>query len=60
MSAFNEDPVPGPHHLLPQVMAAVRILAITALRLSGANKRRRALRHHARNATCPLATYAIT
>jgi len=44
----------------PQVMAALRNLAITALRLSGATNIAAALRHHARDTSRPLATYAIT
>jgi len=44
----------------PQVMAALRILAITALRLSGATNIAAALRHHARDTHRPLATYKIT
>jgi predicted transposase YbfD/YdcC len=44
----------------PQVMAALRNLAITALRLSGATNIAAALRHQARDTRRPLATYAIT
>ncbi len=44
----------------PQVMAALRNLAITALRLSGATNIAAALRHHARDTRRPLATYKIT
>ena len=44
----------------PQVMAALRNLAITALRLSGATNIAAGLRHHARDTTRPLATYKIT
>lgn len=44
----------------PQVMAAFRNLAITALRLSGATNIAAALRHHARDTLRPLATYKIT
>jgi predicted transposase YbfD/YdcC len=43
----------------PQVMAALRNLAITALRLSGATNIAAALRHHARDSSRPLTTYAI-
>jgi len=44
----------------PQVMAALRNLAITALRLSGITNIAAALRHHARDVLRPLATYKIT
>jgi predicted transposase YbfD/YdcC len=44
----------------PQVMAALRNLAITALRLSGATNIAAALRHHARDTGRPLDTYKIT
>jgi predicted transposase YbfD/YdcC len=44
----------------PQVMAALRNLAITALRLSGTTNIAAALRHHARDTRRPLATYKIT
>jgi predicted transposase YbfD/YdcC len=44
----------------PQVMAALRNLAITALRLSGTTNIAAALRHHARDSRRPLATYKIT
>jgi predicted transposase YbfD/YdcC len=44
----------------PQVMAALRNLAITALRLSGATNIAAGLRHHARDTRRPLATYKIT
>ncbi|WP_219416403.1 ISAs1 family transposase [Pseudonocardia nigra] len=44
----------------PQVMAALRNLAITALRLSGATNIAAALRHHARDTSRPLDTYKIT
>jgi hypothetical protein len=43
----------------PQVMAAFRNLAITALRLSGATNIAAALRHHARDTLRPLITYKI-
>jgi hypothetical protein len=43
----------------PQVMAAFRNLAITALRLSGATNIAAALRHHARNPLRPLTTFKI-
>lgn len=44
----------------PQVMAALRNLAITALRLSGTTNIAASLRHHARDTSRPLATYKIT
>lgn len=44
----------------PQVMAALRNLAITALRLSGATNIAAAQRHHARDTHRPLDTYKIT
>jgi predicted transposase YbfD/YdcC len=43
----------------PQVMAAFRNLAITALRLSGVTNIAAGLRHHARDAFRPLATFKI-
>ncbi len=44
----------------PQVMAALRNLAITALRLADVTNIAAGLRHHARNPHRSLATYAIT
>jgi predicted transposase YbfD/YdcC len=44
----------------PQIMAALRNLGITALRLSGITNIAAALRHHARNPQRPLATFKIT
>ena len=44
----------------PQIMAALRNLAITALRLAGTSNIAAGLRHHARDSRRPLATYAIT
>ena len=43
----------------PQIMAALRNLVITALRLAGVTNIAAALRHHARDANRPLATYKI-
>ena len=43
----------------PQVMAALRNLVITALRLAGATNIAAALRYHARDPQRPLATYKI-
>jgi len=44
----------------PQIMAALRNLVITALRLAGFTNIAAALRHHARHSHRPLATYKIT
>jgi hypothetical protein len=44
----------------PQVMAGLRNLAITALRLAGTSNIAAGLRHHARDSRRPLTTYAIT
>jgi predicted transposase YbfD/YdcC len=44
----------------PQIMAALRNLVITALRLHGVTNIAAALRHHARDPHRPLATYRIT
>jgi predicted transposase YbfD/YdcC len=44
----------------PQIMAALRNLVITALRLAGVTNIAAALRHHARDPHRPLATYKIT
>jgi predicted transposase YbfD/YdcC len=43
----------------PQVMAALRNLVITALRLAGITNIAKALRHHARDPHRPLVTYKI-
>ncbi len=43
----------------PQIMAALRNLAITALRLAGTTNIAAALRHHARDVLRPLATYKL-
>ena len=43
----------------PQIMAALRNLVITALRLAGHTNIAAALRHHARDPQRPLATYKI-
>ena len=43
----------------PQVMAALRNLVITALRLAGITNIAKALRHHARDPHRPLLTYKI-
>ena len=43
----------------PQIMAALRNLVITALRLAGHTNIARALRHHARDPQRPLDTYKI-
>jgi predicted transposase YbfD/YdcC len=44
----------------PQIMAALRNLVITALRLAGHTNIAAALRHHARDPQRPLQTYKIT
>jgi predicted transposase YbfD/YdcC len=44
----------------PQIMAALRNLVVTALRLADVTNVAAALRHHARNPYRPLATYKIT
>jgi predicted transposase YbfD/YdcC len=44
----------------PQIMAALRNLVITALRLAGHTNIAAALRHHARDPQRPLDTYKIT
>ena len=44
----------------PQIMAALRNLVITALRLGGVTNIAAALRHHARDPHRPLTTYKIT
>jgi predicted transposase YbfD/YdcC len=44
----------------PQIMAALRNLVITALRLAGYTNIAAALRHHARDPHRPLNTYKIT
>jgi hypothetical protein len=44
----------------PQIMAALRNLVITALRLAGVTHIAAALRHHARDPHRPLVTYKIT
>jgi hypothetical protein len=44
----------------PQVMASIRNLVISILRLAGATNIAAALRHHARAATRPLAVLGIT
>jgi predicted transposase YbfD/YdcC len=44
----------------PQIMAALRNLVITALRLAGHTNIAAALRHHARDPQRPLGTYKIT
>ncbi len=44
----------------PQVMASLRNLVISILRLAGVTNIAAALRHHSRNATRPLATFGIT
>jgi predicted transposase YbfD/YdcC len=57
---FDEDRSTARTGHAPQVMSALRNLAITALRLSGATNIAASLRHHARNPLRPLTTYKIT
>ena len=57
---FDEDRSQVRTGNAPQVMAALRNLAITALRLAGITTITAALRDHARNPDKPLATYKIT
>jgi predicted transposase YbfD/YdcC len=56
---FDEDRSQARTGAGPHVMAALRNLAITALRLSGATNIAAALRHHARDPRRPLTTYKI-
>jgi predicted transposase YbfD/YdcC len=56
---FDEDRATARTGHAPQVMSALRNLAITALRLSGATNIAAGLRHHARNPLRPLITYMI-
>lgn len=58
--SFDEDRATARSGHAPQVMSALRNLAITALRLSGVTNIAAALRHHARNPHRPLITYKIT
>jgi predicted transposase YbfD/YdcC len=58
--AFDEDRSQARTGAGPQVMAALRNVAISALRLSGATNIAAALRHHARDPRRPLITYKIT
>jgi predicted transposase YbfD/YdcC len=57
---FDEDRSQVRTGNAPQVMAALRNLAITALRLAGITTITAAMRDHARNPDKPLATYKIT
>jgi hypothetical protein len=56
---FDEDRPQVPTGNGPQIMAALRNLVITALRLAGTTNIAAALRHHARDPHRPLATYKI-
>jgi len=58
--SFDEDRSPIRTGNGPQIMAALRNLVITALRLDGVTNIAAALRHHARHPHRPLATYKIT
>ena len=57
--SFDEDRSQTRTAAGPQVMAALRNLAITALRLTGTTNIAAGLRHHARDAHRPLTTYKI-
>jgi predicted transposase YbfD/YdcC len=57
---FDEDRSQVRTGNAPQAMAALRNLAITALRLAGTTAITAAMRDHARNPDKPLATYKIT
>jgi predicted transposase YbfD/YdcC len=59
-NAFDEDRSQVRTGNAPQVMAALRNLAITALRLAGITAITAAMRDHARNPDKPLSTYKIT
>ncbi|WP_226352940.1 ISAs1 family transposase, partial [Pseudonocardia sp. ICBG601] len=56
---FDEDRATAHTGHAPQVMSALRNLAITALRLHGVSNIAAALRHHARDPHRPLTTYKI-
>lgn len=58
-TAFDEDRSQVRTGNAPQVMAALRNLAITALRLAGITTITAAMRDHARNPDKPLTTYKI-
>ncbi|WP_197519760.1 ISAs1 family transposase [Pseudonocardia sp. HH130630-07] len=58
--SFDEDRSAVRTGAGPQTMAALRNLAITALRLDGVTNIAAALRHHARDASRALHTYKIT
>jgi predicted transposase YbfD/YdcC len=58
--SFDEDRSQARTGHGPQIMAALRNLAITALRLSGITNIAAGLRHHARDTLRPLATYKLT
>ena len=57
--SFDEDRSQVRTRNGPQVMAALRNLVITALRLAGITNIAKALRHHARDPHRPLVTYKI-
>jgi len=58
-NAFDEDRSQVRTGNAPQVMAALRNLAITALRLAGISSITAAMRDHARNPGKPMTTYKI-
>jgi len=57
--SFDEDRSQVRTSSGPQIMAALRNLVITALRLAGVTNIAAALRHHARDPHRPLSTYKI-
>ncbi|MFI8242648.1 hypothetical protein ACIF83_36300 [Streptomyces sp. NPDC085866] len=59
-TAWTEDASRVRTGTAPRAMASLRNLAIGALRLAGRRSIAAAIRHHARNATRPLTTLAIT
>ncbi|QIZ02242.2 ISAs1 family transposase [Streptomyces sp. S1D4-11] len=59
-TAWTEDASRVRTGTAPRAMVSLRNLAIGALRLTGHTSIAAALRHHARNATRPLATLGIT
>lgn len=57
---LRRGPIPDPYRHRPHVMAALRNLAISALRLAGATNIAAATRHHSRNHHRPLTLLRIT
>jgi predicted transposase YbfD/YdcC len=58
--AYSEDTSQVRTGTAPRAMAALRNLAIGALRLTGRTNIAAGLRHHARDTTRPLTTLGIT